>query len=79
MPAPNHDLIKEKNSNRRLLTIYDELLRRFDCPALLVSESREIIHVLGGAGRFLTVHDGRPTADLMHAIHPDLRGPARWR
>ena len=74
MPAPNHDLIREKNSHRRLLTIYDDLLQRFDLPAILVSESREIMHVIGGAGRFLTVHDGRPTTDLMHAIHPDLRG-----
>jgi len=50
-----------------------QLLKRLNCPALLVNEKREVLHVLGGAGKYLVFSDGRPTNDVLQVIHPELR------
>ena len=64
---------EEKTDHRRLISIYDQLLQRMDTPSIVVNGSREILHILGGAGKLLDVKDGRPTNDLLKSIHGDLR------
>lgn len=73
-PSPTN-LIRERTETRQLLKTYDLLLERFLFPAILVNSRREIMHVFGGAGRYLQFEDGRPRNDIMSVIHPDLRAP----
>ena len=40
---------------------------------MLVSAQRELLHTFGGAGRFLTINDGRPSADVLEMVDADLR------
>ncbi|APZ92232.1 chemotaxis protein CheB [Fuerstiella marisgermanici] len=63
----------DRDATRQLLKTYDQLLKRLNCPALLVNEKREVLHVLGGAGKYLVFSDGRPTNDVLQVIHPELR------
>ncbi len=56
-----------------LLSAYDELLDDVMPPSLLVSERGELVHVFGGASRFLRVRDGRPGLDALELVDADLR------
>jgi len=56
-----------------LVKAYDELLGAYVPPSFLVSAQRELLHTFGGAGRFLEVPDGRPSADLLDMVDHDLR------
>ncbi len=73
IPSTNHVQARERSEHRRLLSVYDEVLQLVGTPAIVVSESREILHVVGGAGMFLQVNDGRPTRDLLQTIKRELR------
>lgn len=66
-------VVKERTATRQLLKTYDRILERFLFPAILINERREILHVFGGAGRFLSFGDGRPQKDILNVIHSDLR------
>lgn len=57
----------------QLMRAYDALLADFVPPSLLVNERRELIHSFAGAGKLLTVRDGRPTADILEQVEPDLK------
>jgi len=62
-------------SMKRLLASYDSLLARYMPPSLLVSPDREVLHVFGGASRYLHVKDGRPSSDLLEVLIPALKLP----
>jgi two-component system CheB/CheR fusion protein len=57
----------------QLLRAYDVLLNEFVPPSLLVNERRELIHAFAGAGKYLTVRDGRPSTDILDLVEPDLK------
>jgi two-component system CheB/CheR fusion protein len=52
---------------------YERLLQRFMPSALLVDERRTIVHVFGGAGRYLSYRDGRVSSNLLELVDGDLR------
>ena len=62
-------------SVKRLLASYDSLLERYMPPSLLVSPDREVLHVFGGASRFLQVREGRPSSDLLDVLAAELKLP----
>lgn len=57
----------------QLVGAYDALLEAFIPPSLLVNEFRELLHTFGGAEKFLRLKSGRPSADLLDLVHPELR------
>ncbi len=65
--------LSEAIAARDLLGSYDQLLERFMPPSLLVSESNELLHAFGDAGRYLRVPTGRPSKDMLDLLDPALR------
>ena len=53
--------------------IYDRLLDRKMPPSFLVNEQYELLHVFGGAERFLQARGGRPTNNLLDSIIEPLK------
>jgi two-component system, chemotaxis family, CheB/CheR fusion protein len=66
VPAARHSL-------GQLLSVYDTLLEERMPPSLIVNDRGELVHVLGGAARFLRVRDGRQTLDVQDLVHADLK------
>ena len=60
-------------SATRLLSRYDAVLERFMPAALLVSDRGELVHAFAGASRYLHMRDGRPSADLLDLLEPDMK------
>jgi two-component system, chemotaxis family, CheB/CheR fusion protein len=56
-----------------LIGTYDAVLEQFMPPSLLVSERGELMHVFGGADRFLKLRGGRQSLDVLNMVHADLR------
>lgn len=56
-----------------LIKAYDELLSAYVPASVLVNERREVVHAFAGAGKFLSVPDGRPSNDLLDMVDKDLR------
>ncbi|GIW79000.1 MAG: hypothetical protein KatS3mg105_0807 [Gemmatales bacterium] len=59
--------------DRNLLRAYDVLLEQFVPPSLLINHQRELVHAFAGAGRFLTIRDGRISRDVLDHMDKDLR------
>ncbi len=59
--------------NSELIATYDELLGRFMPPGILVNDRRELIHVFGGAGKYLALGDGRLSNNLLEMASEDLK------
>jgi two-component system CheB/CheR fusion protein len=57
----------------QVINVYDALLDEHMPPSLLVNERRELVHAFNGAGRYLKVRDGRPSADVLDMLGPDLK------
>ncbi len=53
--------------------VYDALLDEHMPPSLLVNERRELVHAFSGASRYLKVKEGRPSADILDMVGPDLK------
>ncbi|MDB4986918.1 MAG: hypothetical protein JWN04_2096 [Myxococcaceae bacterium] len=58
---------------RPLLGTYDAVLEQFMPASLLVSERGELLHVFGGADRFLKLRGGRQSLEVLNMVHSDLR------
>lgn len=58
-----------------LMRAYDALLTDFMPPAVLINDRGEVVHTFGGAGKYLTPRDGRPTLYLLDLVHRDLKLP----
>ncbi|MFO0948891.1 MAG: chemotaxis protein CheB, partial [Planctomycetota bacterium] len=56
-----------------LLRAYDELLGSYVPPSFLITQQRELLHTFSGAGRYLRMPDGRPSADILDMVDHDLR------
>lgn len=59
--------------DRRLLHDYEALLQRHLPAGLLLNEQREVVHVFGEGGRFLTKLEGRMSRDVLEMVEGDLR------
>ena len=57
----------------QLLRAYDLLLDEYVPPSLMVNGRRELVHSFAGAGRYLSVRDGRPSSDILELVEPDLK------
>jgi two-component system CheB/CheR fusion protein len=56
-----------------LLATYDVLLGDLMPPSLLVTARGEVVHVFGGASRFLRIKDGRPGMSLHDLVDGELK------
>jgi len=72
--SPNFPMADARGfPDTQLIRAYDALLAAFVPPSLLVNERRELIHAFAGAGKYLSVRDGRPSADVLDQVEPDLK------
>ena len=62
-----------RHSIGQLLSVYDALLEEAMPPSLIVNERGELVHVLGGAARFLRVRDGRQSLEVLDLVHVELK------
>ena len=60
-------------SESDILATYDELLDKFMPAGILINERREVVHMFGGAGRYLMLGDGRITSNLFDLVDGDLK------
>jgi two-component system CheB/CheR fusion protein len=56
-----------------LLATYDLLLEETMSPSLLVSDRGELLHVFGGASRFLKPRDGRQGLEIVDQVSEELK------
>lgn len=56
-----------------LLAVYDRLLDRKMPPSILVNDQHEILHVFGGAERYLQVRGGRPSNSVLESVNHHLK------
>ena len=66
-------LVPPRHSLGQLLSVYDALLEECMPPSLILNERGELVHVLGGAARFLRVRDGRQSLDVRDLVDADLK------
>jgi two-component system, chemotaxis family, CheB/CheR fusion protein len=64
---------KTNRVDQDLVRTYDQLLSKKMGCSILVSESGEMLHVFGGAERFLQPRGGRPSTHLLESVHESLR------
>jgi two-component system, chemotaxis family, CheB/CheR fusion protein len=62
-----------RHSLAQLLSVYDVLLEETMPPSLLLSDRGELLHVLGGAARFLRMRSGRQSLDVLDLLDADLK------
>ncbi len=60
-------------SNSSLIATYDQLLDRKMPTSILVNGDYEIMHVFGGAERYLQPRSGRPSNNVLDVIHEQLK------
>lgn len=56
-----------------LIGAYDSVLQEFMPPSLLIDRRGQLIHAFHGAGFFLTVPDGRPSAGVLDQLPAEIR------
>jgi len=57
----------------RMQHVYDELMNRYMPAAILINEQREIVHIFGGAARFVKPPAGQMSKDLVGLTQGDLK------
>jgi two-component system CheB/CheR fusion protein len=75
---PYAPLKPQSRSNRvdqDVIDTYDQLLSKVMPSSILVSESGDILHVFGGAERYLKTRKGRPSNHLLESIDESIRAP----
>jgi len=55
--------------------LYEQLLKQFMPPSLLIDENRVLIDSFGGAERFLRLRAGHPSLDVLDLVDESLRTP----
>lgn len=67
----------QPSSNRysvpQLLGVYDSLLAAVIPPSLLVNDAGELVHVFGGASKFLKLQDGRQGLSVLDLVEGELK------
>jgi two-component system CheB/CheR fusion protein len=62
-----------RHSLGQLLSVYDALLEESLPPSLILNDRGELVHVLGGAARFLRVRDGRQSLEVLDLVDAELK------
>jgi len=62
-----------KINHNKLLSIYDEALRDFMPPGLVIDENNDLVHTFVGAEKYLRVKTGRASSNVLDAIEAPLR------
>ncbi|MCB9851268.1 MAG: PAS domain S-box protein [Phycisphaerales bacterium] len=70
-PTSTH---RSGNPFQSLLNIYDGMLNAYMPAGFLINHQQELVHVFGGASKYLTHSDGRSTLNIIELIRPSLRG-----
>ena len=76
MGAPSRiasHIVPPRHSLGQLLSVYDALLEETMPPSLILNDRGEVVHVLGGAAKFLRVRDGRQSLDVRDLVDADLK------
>jgi two-component system CheB/CheR fusion protein len=71
-PSPPSTMLN-RSSVANLLATYDVLLDEVMPPSLLVNDRGELVHVFGGASRFLKPRDGRQGLEVVDQVTEQLR------
>ena len=66
MPPARHSL-------GQLLSVYDALLEECMPPSLILNERGDLVHVLGGAAKFIRMREGRQSLDVRDLVDADLK------
>jgi two-component system, chemotaxis family, CheB/CheR fusion protein len=76
-PAPPISVRTPASPNRysvpQLLGVYDALLAEVIPPSLLINDVGELMHVFGGASKFLKLHDGRQGLSVLDLVEGELK------
>ena len=64
---------RNQRVNQSLIGAYDELLSKKIGSSLLIDRSWQILHVFGGAEKYLQYTSGRPSGYVLDAIHEKLK------
>jgi two-component system CheB/CheR fusion protein len=68
-------IVPNANKGISLLGIYDQLLEKRMPPSILVGYDLKILHVFGGAQKFMLHQSGRPSNRILDSVLPSLKGP----
>lgn len=71
----HQDSLAAGTEDRDLLKTFEIILSKKLPPSILICESGEMLHIFGGAERFLKTRSGRQSNQLLDVIHDSLRGP----
>jgi len=63
----------QRGWDNRLYGSYDVILEDFMPPSFLVDEHRELMHIFGGAERYLSLSSGRTSTNIIDLVKSDLR------
>lgn len=69
-------MIQRSGVDKQLLGIYDAALRDYMPPGVLLDRRGALLHAFRGAGQFLRVPDGRPTAGILDQLPVEVRTTA---
>lgn len=67
-PSPPHGY-----PDVELIRAYDLLLNEYVPPSVLLDSSRKVMHMFGGAGRFLRPQDGRMSTDILEMVDQEIK------
>jgi two-component system CheB/CheR fusion protein len=70
---PRSSLTPNRYSVPQLLGVYDTLLEDVLPPSVLVNDVGEVVHVFGGASKFLHLQDGRQGLDILELVKGELK------
>lgn len=77
VPLPPISVRPQPSSNRysvpQLLGVYDTLLAEVIPPSLLINDVGELVHVFGGASKFLKLQDGRQGLSVLDLVDGELK------
>jgi two-component system CheB/CheR fusion protein len=65
--------LRQGTAQRSLAALHLQLLEEYAPPSLVVNDEYQIVHLSGGAGRYLLVPGGDVTRDVFKLARPELR------
>lgn len=72
-PSPRPPHSPNRYSIPQLLGVYDALLTEVMPPGVLVNDAGELVHVFGGASKFLRLQDGRQGMNVIDLVEGELK------
>jgi two-component system CheB/CheR fusion protein len=69
--------LERQASSTAPVQVHHRMLEDYAPPSLVVNRDYEIVHLTGGAARFLQFAEGAPSVNVVTAIRPELRSELR--